>query len=421
MSIQNEIDRIKVNVSAAFDAVSDMGGTVPSPAGSQNLAEAIRSIPAGGSSGTPGTVPLGPKAVYQATRPSDWLAMPTPAEDEIYLLFHIPDGMSSLLAFTVTCSGDYTVTVEGTNVQSVFASGVKCEMELYASDFEGLTSSGMRQAMIKISGTDILTWEPSGHSKKPSPSKFAKWNIVEIACNLPSGTKVACGSSTANLALQKLRYFTWIGENMASDMSHMFRYCYALTAIPELDTSQASLMSYMFNSDYSLTAVPEMDTSNVTAMDGMFNSCYALAAVPEMDTSKVTSMVGMFNYCYVLSAVPEMDTSKVTSMASMFARCYALTAVPKLDTSNVTNMANTFTDCHSLSVIRFVPSVTGWAGYAVSLKDCSLSHQAITGLFSSLPAITSAKTLTLTGNPGVSELTAEEKAIAAGKNWNLTL
>ena len=42
-------------------------------------------------------------------------------------------------------------------------------------------------------------------------------------------------------------------------------------------------------------------------------------------------------------------------------------------------------------------------------------------LFNSLPTITSEKTLTLTGNPGVSQLTAEEKAIATGKRWTLAL
>ena len=315
-----------------------------------------------------------------STRPSDWLPMPTPADNEMYLLFHIPDEFSSLLAFTVTCTGNYTValgTVSGGSFvasSSVdIASGSKYETELFADDYGNLTSDGMKQVMVKISGTDILTWAPSTHSKKTSPSNFAGWNIVEIACRLPSGTSVACGNSTGNSALKKLRYFAWYGKNAVTDMSNMFSNCYSLTAIPQLDTSA------------------------VTDMSNMFSNCRSLTAIPQLDTSAVTSMFSMFSYCRSLTAIPQMDTSAVTNMGYMFNSCYSLTSIA---------LDNT---------------VTGWAGYAISLSDCSLSHAAIVAFFNSLPTITEAKAITLTGNPGVSELTNAEKAIATGKGWTLTL
>ena len=313
----------------------------------------VESIFSGGGSTSE---PLDPVEVYNTTRPSDWLPMPTPADNEMYLLFHIPDGVSSLLAFTVTCTGNYTValgTVSGGSFvasSSVdIASGSKYETELFADDYGNLTSDGHKQVMVKVSGTDILTWAPSTHSKKTSPSDFAGWNIVEIACRIPSGTSVACGSSTANSALRKLRYFAWYGNNAATNTGNMFSYC------------------------NSLTAIPQMDTSAVTNMSSMFNGCVSLTAIPQLDTSAVTNMNSMFYYC------------------------------------------------NSLTAITFNGSVTRWAGSAVSLQDCSLSHAAIVAFFNSLPTITSAKTITLTGNPGVSELTSAEKAIATGKGWTLTL
>lgn len=45
MSIQNEIDRIANNVAEAYAAVEEKGGSVPEEANSDNLAEAVRSIP----------------------------------------------------------------------------------------------------------------------------------------------------------------------------------------------------------------------------------------------------------------------------------------------------------------------------------------------------------------------------------------
>ena len=384
----------------------------------------------GGGSGGGGSTsePLDPVEVYNNTRPADWLPMPIPADNELYLLFHIPDGVSSLLAFTVTCTGNYTValgTVSGGSFvasSSVdIASGSKYETELFADDYGNLTSDGHKQVMVKVSGTDILTWAPSTHSKKTSPSNFAGWNIVEISCNLPSGTSCVCGGNTGNASLKKLRYFAWYGKNAVTNMSYMFNGCYSLTAIPQLNTSAVTNMSNMFRSCYSLTAIPQMDTSAVTSMDYMFYSCYSLTAIPQMDTSAVTSMNDMFNGCYSLTAIPQMDTSAVTSMSNMFKGCNSLTAIPQLNTSAVTNMSNMFRSCYSLTSIAFDNTVTGWAGYAVSLQDCSLGHAAIVAFFNSLPTITSAKAITLTGNPGVSELTDAEKAIATGKGWTLTL
>ena len=373
--------------------------------------------------------PLDPVEVYNNTRPSDWLSVPTPADNEMYLLFHIPDGVSSLLAFTVTCTGNYTValgTVSGDSFVAFssvdIASGSKYETELFADDYGNLTSDGMKQVMVKVSGTDILTWAPSTHSKKTSPTNFAGWNIVEIACRIPSGTSVACGSKSEALALRSLRYFTWHGENAVTDMSYMLSNCYSLTVIPQLDTSAVTNMSYMFSSCYSLTAVPQLDTSAVTNMSYMFSNCYSLTVIPQLDTSAVTNMNRMLSSCNSLTAIPQLDTSAVTDMKYMFNGCKSLTVIPQLDTSAVTDMKYMFGGgCYSLTAITFNRSVTGWAGSAVSLKDCSLGHAAIVAFFNSLPTITSAKAITLTGNPGVSELTDAEKAIATGRGWTLTL
>ena len=377
MSIQSEIARISGKVSDALSAVAAKGVTVPGGAGVNELPGLIASITGGGGSTSD---PLDPVEVYNTTRPSDWLSMPTPADNEMYLLFHIPDGVSSLLAFTVTCTGNYTVALgsvsDGAFVQmssTTVASGSKYETELFADDYGNLTSDGHKQVMVKVIGTDILTWAPSTHSKKTSPSDFAGWNIVEISCNLPSGTRVACGNGKGNLALKKLRYFAWYGKNAVTNMSYMFYYCYSLTAIPRLDTSA------------------------------------------------VTNTSNMFYGCNSMKAIPQLDTSAVTNTSNMFYGCNSMKAIPQLNTSAVRNMSNMFNGCNSLTAITLNNTVTGWAGYAVSLKDCSLGHAAIVAFFNSLPTITSAKAITLTGNPGVSELTDAEKAIATGKGWTLTL
>lgn len=468
--------------------------------------------------------PPTPADVYNATRPSDWLTMPTPEDNEMYLLFHIPDGYSSLLAFVVTCTGNYTVAI-GTVSNGAFvqassasvASGSKYEAELFADDYGNLTSDGMKQCMVKISGSGILTWAPKPHTKKTAPRSFASWNIREIMCKLPSATSIICGGSNAFQALKKLKYFTCLGSNAIKSMNNMFfacsslmtileldsskvtnfsgifQNCPSLVTIPRLDTSKATNFVSFFNGCSSLVYVPEINTANATNMSGMFQGCVSLKSVPALNTSKVQTMNGMFqncqslkelpmmdtalvtsmggmfqnspslvtippldthnvttmnnlfyncnslksvpaldtskvknmNYmfqnCSALSEIQALDTSNVTTMMSMFQGCNALTRIPKLNTGKATNMGNVFTNALTLESVLFDSTVSGWAGYAISLANCSLSHDAIVAFFNSLPTITDAKAITLTGNPGVSELTDAEKAIATGKGWTLTL
>lgn len=438
--------------------------------------------------------------VYEETRPTDWLSMPMPQDDELYLLFHIPDGLSSLIAFTATCTGSYTVET-GTMLNGVYvgqtsqviASGVKYEAELFAADYGNLTSDGFKQVMIKVSGTDIKTWAPQMHSKKTLPANFADWNIVEISGRLPSTTSISCGSNSSVQALSKLMFFSLYGTNQIISASYMFSNCYGLRTIPALDTSNVTGMTYMFQNCYglqtipildtskvtnmyymfvncrSLQAIPMLNTSNVINMSYMFRYCYGLQTIPALDTSKVTNMSYMFSYCCALRTIPILDTSSVTNMEYMFQNCYGLQTIPMLDTSSVTSMSymfsgckalhtvpemNTekvtnmsymfsnndalrtipqfstaqvtsmaymFNNCYALQSILLDPTVTGWAGTAISPTNCSLSHQAIIDFFNSLPTITSAKAITLTGNPGASELTDADKAIATQKGWTLTL
>ena len=380
------------------------------------------------SSGGSSSDPLDPVQVYNTTRPSDWLPMPTPAENEMYLLFHIPDGVSSLLAFTVTCTGNYTVALgtvsNGTFVQSSstsIASGSKYETELFADDYGNLTSDGHKQVMVKVSGTDILTWAPSTHSKKTFPSNFAGWNIVEISCRLPSGTGVSCGTDTVYKTLHKLRYFTWDGKNNVTSMMDMFYGCSSLVAILHLDTQNVTHMLYMFYGCSSLVAIPQLDTQNVMSMLYMFYGCSSLVAIPQLDTQNVENMMRMFYGCRSLAAIPQLNYQKICNLSGTFVGCNSLVAIHGLFMQNVINIDSAFGTCYSLSSLTFDPSAENWAGLAISLKDCSLSHSAIVTFFNSLPTITSAEAITLTGNPGVSELTDAEKAIATGKGWTLTL
>jgi hypothetical protein len=156
-------------------------------------------------------------------------------------------------------------------------------------------------------------------------------------------------------------------------------------------------------------------------MSYMFNACSSLISIPRLDMSSALNINNMFYGCVSLATTPELNTSSATTMNGAFQNCYSHVSIPKLDTSSVTGMVSAFTGCNSLAKLELNPDVTGWAGVAIVLTQCSLSRKALVSFFNSLPTVTTQRNISLTGNPGVGDLTDDDKLIATDKNWTLAL
>jgi len=227
-------------------------------------------------------------------------------------------------------------------------------------------------------------------------------------------------------------------------MGSMFQSCSSLQSVPLFNTASVTSMGSMFNSCSSLQSVPLFNTASVTNMSGMFNNCFSLQSVPLFNTASVTDMSTMFFGCSSLQSVPLFNTANVTSMSTMFSSCLSLQSVPLFNTASVTNMSTMFFGCSSLnSIPTFVLSAftltsgtsTSFAENANSLnrcqivfrrsvgfQNCQLSRDAIVEIFNNLAdrSATTSQTITISGNWGVSALSAGDLAIATGKNWTVT-
>ena len=349
------------------------------------MPDAIRGMTVGGDN-----VFKDAKQVYAETRPKDWMPMPVPEDNEIYMLMNIPAGVIASLDLGVICVSDYTVEM-GIMEDGVFSSkfsesiepgGWYCNYEIFATDFSTVLDNGDRQIMVKVSGDTITEFnlysEVAEVSARCSACEtFGISNIHSLKyCSLyelnitdMNGMFNSCDSlittpemdtvGVTNMcemfyACRSLITIPEMDTSNVTDMSCMFEFCYSLITIPEMDTSNVTNMHEMFECCYSLITIPEMDTSNVTDMGYMFEDCYSLIALPEMDTSNVTDMYYMFGGCHSLTAVPQLDTSNVTDMGYMFAGCTLLREIPELDTSNVTNMRSMFSNCN---LVQKIPEI----------------------------------------------------------------
>lgn len=417
MAIAEKLAYLSGTKEAIRQAITDKGVEVPESLPFRGYADKIGEINTGG-----GTDPA---SVYKATRPADWLPMPTPQNNEIYMLFHIPAGASSLIAFCVDCTGGYTVEC-GAIADGAFAanasmtqtktSGQKYENELFAADFSNITSDGMAQCMIKISGANITAFENRQYGFS---SYHSSWNIVEIACQCEGMTSFICGGNSDSVAMKKLRYFAMYGENQITSTGGMFQSCSGLIAVLALYTGNTTSMGSMFYECRSLLAIPEMDTHQNASLYQTFYQCNSLLRVPNMNTQAVTNMNSTFNGCRQLTEIPALNTQMVTNMGDVFSSCYGLVKLPVLDISGLTMTTSMFSSCFALAKVTFNPDGVWASPQAIDLKGCSLMRPALVELFQSLPSIGVAKTLTIKNNPGAAELTEEDIAIATEKGWTL--
>lgn len=359
------------------------------------------------------------------SRPADWLPMPVPEDDEIYMLMHIPNGASSLLAFNVIAGGQYTVeigTVENgefvsTGTKATKNSGEKYETELFAKDFTSITSTDMKQAMVKVSGTSIYTFATSYHSKRTGYNMFP---IVEIRCRLPNGTQFKVSNATIVYVLHSLRYFSWEGPNNLTNASEMFYNMYGLHAIFELDTSKVTNASSMFRNCFSLLSLCDMDFSQVENASHMFDNCYALYNYPNMESMRPINAEAMFKFNIAADVMPKVDFSRATNLSETYMANARMAYIPTVNVAVATNMSNTFSNAASLQAVTFDPDVVDWAGCDINLSTFCMGHEALVSLINSLPEVTTRRTLNISKNYGVNALTNDEKAVADTKNWTLT-
>jgi surface protein len=225
-----------------------------------------------------------------------------------------------------------------------------------------------------------------------------------------------------------------------TNMSAMFQSCWSLKSVPLFNTQNVTNMFRLITGCSSLQSVPLFTTANVTNMEQMFNGCSSLQSVPLFNTANVTNMQSMFQLCYSLQTVPLFNTANVTNMQSMFQLCWSLQTVPLFNTANVTNMNSMFRDAQfslnsipALSTAAITPIAgTDFVNFAlnansinrcqmvfqrtVSFANCQLSRDAIVEIFNNLAVVVSA-TITITGNWGVTALSAADLLIATSKGW----
>lgn len=334
-----------------------------------------------------------PQTVYRHMRPAGWLPMPTPAEDELWLLMQIPAEGRGYIAFetdttakknadNTTYHPDYTVdvydVVDGSRTlkeHTSVASGAVWETSLLGSDYhnpvveDGATYT---QALVRVYGPALMRFIWRHHSALNNGSsawgQYMDWRVVEIAGRLPS--VVIFGRQNQGLkysapATNATRFFALHGTNKLKylNFSHSAQQPgYAggtnLRAVLELDCSSIT-DGVSFSGCYKLLAVPHLNLENSTVAPN-FNTCYALVVAPSFDVPKATTASSLFYNCKSLEKVGNLSFPAAQTIAGLFSGCTSLKRVGRIFAPVATVASTLFTGCTSLEEVADIdlPAVT---------------------------------------------------------------
>ncbi len=368
--------------------------------------------------------------------PTDWPALPTPATNEVYLLYGATDNEANYVSVRLTLStGTWTIDWGDGTIETGLAAGTRDHFYDYSLMSQTPTADGFKIAVVKIStsGGNITILDlQRKHLKAGLPSSAYVVNWLRLATNTPSLSRFDIGAATNGLVTVRLARLktALIGSNSISNASYMFQNCLSLIevsfsssgvltnttsmfgncrslkSIPAFNTSAVTAANFMFVNCDSLQSVPVLNFSSLTDSSSMFANCTMLKSVPMFTFSVLNLCTSMFSGCSSLSSVAAFNTSTVTNMNSMFSGCATLTVAPSFNLASVTNTTNMFANCVRLIVVPAYNApalITGTSMFSgcISLREVptltSTSLRTITSIFTNCDSLEKVSFSTLTG------------------------
>lgn len=214
--------------------------------------------------------------------------------------------------------------------------------------------------------------------------------------------------------LTSLRFLRWESVTY-SGVTSATAYFNQLGNLDKMDFSfSPAVLTNGFFQYTKTKSLGNISFAGTTTAANMFFQAIDLEEIGTVDLPLTTTCLQMFYACGSLSKLGRIITPVVTTIQSMFVNCSKLREINFSSCSAVTTTTSVFSNCVALEKLR-MPSI----GATFSITGCNLQRPALIDLFNDLASVT-AKTITITNNPGVADLTAADLLIATSKGWTVT-
>ncbi len=363
-------------------------------------------------------------------KPSDWLNLPTPQEDEIVMLYPVRPIDN---AFAVKVQGAYTIDW-GDGVVENYNSGDQAE---HSYDYNALNApidnTGCKQVIIKI---------------KPQPNNTITNFKVNPTNDITANSIRAIKLNTPNLVgdrymfiyQRELEDVMFLSHNLTS-LSDIFYD----TSVKKLYLNTKNIKSFfeafrksnmldvtvdITNADDIQFMLAETSIRNLTLINRGSIPKKVKGLLLSSDIRNI-NLIGNkiivadntdLNYTFYNDFTQQcilenLSYAKGISHYGMYANNKYIKNI-ELDVGNSTNLKFFVYKCYSLRklTLKNIPKTD------IDIKYASLPREELIKLFNALPDCSgdsTSPTLTITGCRGVPDLTDDDKAIATDKNWTL--
>ena len=368
MSISSEITRINTNISNAYTAVGNKGGTLPVTQNSANLATAIDSITTGG-----GSVSVQEKDINFYDYDGTLLHSYTLAEvQELTELPELPTQQGLICQGWNWTLADLKVEGKPTDVGATYITDDgKTRLYIHiATDGRMNVPLYFRQSVeygVEVDWGDNSqpeTFSGSGSSNITPIHQYSTIGDYVITLNPINNCELTLGIDDSNYCIvgrfsnasgiyKNMLIKAEIGKNVINISTSAFMYCFSLLYIT-IPKEVTNISYYSFWGCYNLLSIiipKEITTINAY----MLNSCYSLkkAIMP----SRLTTISSYaFQGCYSLPIIT--IPNRVTSISgSNFQNCFSLLKVT-IPTGITTINGYMFQSCKSLSKIVMPNTIT---------------------------------------------------------------
>ena len=402
MSIASKLEKLATDITSAYGAINTKGGTIPSSKNTENLANAITSIPQGGGGGLEekdvnfydydGTLtnsytkaeflalsalPENPTHAGLTSQGWNWTLsdakthVTTYTKLDIGQMYITDDGKTRIyitltnddlagLNLGICVNGSVTVdwgdttseTVTGSSLTTIintphtysqagdYIIKITCNTGNNFS-FKGVASNSSTSSKVDISGSRVL-FKTNNISNSITVSQTLYFSINKI--ELGSGiTTLQTAAFRENYGLKTITLPNTLIDISSSYASGTFYYCYNLKALI-LPNQLTSTSQYLVGNCYSLVKIVFPDNITIGS-----SACYLCTALKSLVIPKgSTNLSQVCNRCYSLESIVIPNT--VTTLSSTFQQCQALKEV---HAKNVTTLSYyTFQLCYSLETVE---------------------------------------------------------------------
>ena len=381
-------------------------------------------------------------------RPAGWLQMPsiTAAENKCAFLFAVYADEENCFTLNYNSgSCDYTIDWgDGTTLTINSSTAIQTKRYDYSaiSSIVLQDSFGIDYKQVIITVT-LNSGAPSPWNISPS-SPAARAGKSQILETVISHSHSLTFSSRVQTMMESLKIIKFIANGVVTSNLRDLIALRNFEGFENIDTTNTTtsgsvfnnigpvwqVLNFTWNSGPSAGMTSILSGSRIKKFGNMtFNGSGGLTtAMSSSDVEEIgdinlgnhNTLTSMFQNNFNLRKIGTITIGGTTvNITTMFQNCYSLQEIvfnPVPGLANVTTLSATFASCFALRRL-VLPGIT----QPVSIQSACMQQPALVELFTSLGTPGVLTNLTITGNPGIPDLTTADYLIATTKNWSVII